>query len=301
MASVCALAVWSSAPLLQAQSSARTLYASVIDKEGAPVLDLQPADFEVKEGGKTIEIATVKLAAKPVRVALIVSDRGSGQFQPGALRFCQAVLNGGGQVGITGISTQPERFSDFSDNADVLRDGLLKVGRRAMSRTASAQLVEAILDATKDVAKDGFRPAIVVMRNGGEGPTPIRADAVREALRRSGAALYAVSTTGTQSVQGGGAPMDAAGISRAAAQSEVQEGMLTLGTILGDGSKESGGHHNQVVATSLMPTMEKLGAELVNQYEISYTLPAGTKPSDRVSVTSKRKGVTVHAPTRVAN
>jgi len=298
--SLSAVLAWSSPVLVgAAQGADRTLYVAVLDKDEQPVLDLQASDFEVKEGGKTVDITGVKLAAKPVRVSLIVSDRGTGQFQAGALRFAEAIL-GHGQVAITGISTQPERFSDFSDSVDVLREGLLKIGRRAMASGASAQLVEAIMEATKDVAREGFRPVIVVMRNGGEGPTPIRAEAVRTALRETGAALYAVSTTGTQGVAGGNAtgPVTAASVAEASARSEVQEGLMTLGTILGEGSKDTGGYHTQTIATTLVPTMQKLAAELVNQYEITYTLPAGVKASDRVSVSSKRKGLTVHAPTR---
>ena len=38
---------------------------------------------------------------------------------------------------------------------------------------------------------------------------------------------------------------------------------------------------------------------LKRQYVIEYTLPDGVKPSDRLSVTVKRKGVTLRAPTRV--
>ncbi|MCC7007410.1 MAG: hypothetical protein IT184_01195 [Acidobacteria bacterium] len=298
---LCSL-VWMAPGDLRAQADTRRIYVSVLDKDSKPVLDMQGAEFEVKEGGKAVSLGDVKLAARPVRVALIISDRGTGQFQGAALRFVEAVL-GHGEVAITGISTQPERFSDYSDSVDVLREGLLRIGRRAMASGASAQLVEAILEATKDIDREGYRPAVVIMRNGGEGPTPVRAETVREAIRRTGAVLYAISTTGTQGIQRGNptTPATAAGVAQAAAQSEVQEGMLTLGTILGEGSKDSGGYHDQVVATTLIPTMQRLAAELVNQYEITYTLPAGVKPNDRVSVSSKRKGLTVRAPTRIAN
>jgi hypothetical protein len=41
------------APALDKPSTAgtRTLYVTAVDKDGAPVTDLQPADFEVKIGG----------------------------------------------------------------------------------------------------------------------------------------------------------------------------------------------------------------------------------------------------------
>jgi len=69
--------------------------------------------------------------------------------------------------------------------------------------------------------------------------------------------------------------------------------------VLGDGAKESGGHHDQVIATTHAKALEQLADELLHQYEITYTLPDGVKPSDRLSVSSKRKGVTLRAPSRL--
>jgi hypothetical protein len=56
----------------------------------------------------------------------------------------------------------------------------------------------------------------------------------------------------------------------------------------------------QILGTTIVPEMQRIAAELVNQYEISYTLPPGVAPSDRISVSSKRQGVTVRAPSRFA-
>ena len=95
--------------------------------------------------------------------------------------------------------------------------------------------------------------------------------------------------------------MDSYSASQANAASDAAEGAMTLATIIGDGAKDSGGRHEQSIATTLVPTMQQIAAELVNQYEITYALPAGAKPSDRLSVTSKRKGLTVLAPSRIAN
>ena len=43
------------APLAQAQQR-RTVYVSVMQKDGAPVTDLTAADFDIKEGGKPVEV-----------------------------------------------------------------------------------------------------------------------------------------------------------------------------------------------------------------------------------------------------
>lgn len=283
------------------QATQRTVYAAVTEKSGTPVLDMTPADFEVKEGGKTQEIASVRIATTPLRVAMLIADRGTGQFQGSALRFVEAVL-AQGEVSITGIIMQPERAADYTSNVDAIRAGLMKIGRRGQARPG-AQLVETILETAKEIKKPGTRPVIIVMRSGGEATTPIRGELVREEIRKSGAVLYAVSTTGTQAVRASGAinSMDSYQASQANAASDAAEGAMTLAGIIGDGAKESGGRHEQSIATTLVPTMQQIASELVNQYEITYALAAGTKPSDRLAVTSKRKGLTVLAPSRIAN
>jgi hypothetical protein len=45
--------------------------------------------------------------------------------------------------------------------------------------------------------------------------------------------------------------------------------------------------------------LQHLASELLQQYRLSYTLPAGVKPSDRLSVSIARKGLSVRAPTRI--
>ena len=39
--------------------------------------------------------------------------------------------------------------------------------------------------------------------------------------------------------------------------------------------------------------------ELLNQYAISYMLPDGARPGDKMSLSSKRKGVKLLAPSRI--
>ena len=84
-------------------------------------------------------------------------------------------------------------------------------------------------------------------------------------------------------------------------RTEWAEGSMTLATILGDGSKDSGGRHEQNVSSRLIPAVQQIALELLNQYEITYTLPDGTNPSDRVSVEVNRDGVKLQAPSRIAN
>jgi hypothetical protein len=82
---------------------------------------------------------------------------------------------------------------------------------------------------------------------------------------------------------------------------ELADAALNLNVVLGDGSRESGGYHEETSLTSAVPTLERIASEIKNQYEITYTLPAGTEPSDRLQVTTRRKNVTLRAPRKIAN
>jgi VWFA-related protein len=254
-------------------------YASVVDRDGKPVTDMTAADFDVREGGKPVEIA-VKPATTPLRLALIVSDRGTGIFQVASLRLLQP-LTGKGEFSIIGVVNQPETVATYTSDGGALSDALGKIGKRGQSRDG-AQTLEALVEVADKIRKDGTRPVIVLMRIGGEPATGVTAKSVRDRLLRNGITFYAMSIAGSM-------------------KPSSTEGAVELEQVLGDGTRERGGRHAVIAVTAVAGAAEAIAAELANQYEISYTLPDGVKPSDRLQVTSKRKNVTVLAPNRIPN
>ena len=277
------------------QPNTSTVHVSVTDKTGSGVADLQAAEFELKVGGKKQEVATARQAVVPLRIAIIVSDAGTGGFQQGLANFMQKLL-GHAEFALISVIVQPETVVDYTGEGGVLSAGLRRLGTRGRQR--GAQLMEAIQNALKGVRREGRRSVILVVRVGAEAPTTVSGDDVREQLRKSGALLYVVSTVGAQRA----APSQArAGISAEQAQLRADEdadGALNLAQVLGDGATESGGRHEQVISTTLVPALEQVAAELLNQYEITFVREGG-KPGDKLSVSSKRKGVTVRAPSRL--
>jgi len=279
----------------------RTIYVSGTDKSGASVIDMQASDFEVKDGGKVCSIASVAPAEIPLRIALLVADQGTGAFQLGTGRFMQKLL-GHAEFALYSVVIQPEKLNDFAHEGAELSAALKRLGPRGRE-IGSAQLLEAIQEATTEVKHENRRPAIVVLRLGGEGPTTLNGNDVREQLRKSGAVLYVVSAAGAQ----GSAPPQARGTDAVSVQQgqlrdqELTDGQFALNQVLGDGAKESGGRHDQVIATTHAKAVEQIAEELLHQYEIKYVLPDGAKPAEKISVSTKRKGVTLHAPSRVPN
>ena len=276
----------------------RTVYVSAVDKQGAPVTDMQPADFEVKEGGKVQEIA-VKPATAPLRVSILVADWGTGSFQAGMAGFMEKLL-GHAEFELISILPQPVTVTELTGDPAKLSDGLGQLGSRG--RQQGAQLLEAIRDTAREIPSDAPRPVILVLRIGNEGVSPLSGNNVRDPLRKSGAILEVVSVgvrTAASPTAGGGLGMSAAAARAQMQDDEARQSAFALAQVMGDGARETGGRNEQVISTSLVPMLESIADELLHQYEITYTLPAGQEPDDKLEVKSKRQNVTVRAPTRL--
>ena len=300
------IAVLTSGPSVLARGDAqgltRTVFVSVLAKDGTPVTDMTSADFEVKEGGKVQEITSIKPATTPIRLHTIVSDGGTGAFQLGILRMAQA-LQGSTEFAFTSVLVQPRRLTGFTDNGQKVGESIQQLGPRGTT-SGGHQVMEAIVIALEDIAAPGKRPVLLVLRIGNEGSNPVTANVVREALRKTGTTLYVVSRSGAS--RPAATYSGASGMSSEVAQRQMEDAdradtAMNLNLVLGDGSRESGGYQQEIALTTAVPTLEQLAREIKTQYEITYVLPAGTKPSDRLQVTTKRKNVTLRAPQKIAN
>jgi len=291
------LVIGSPVPIAAArQRESRTIFVTALDRDGRPVTDLQAADFVVKLGNKPLEIVRAEPAQVALRIAVLVADAGTGGFQQALGNFMQKLL-GSAEFSLISVIVQPDVIVDYASEGAVLRDGLRRLGPRG--RQIGAQLMEAIRDAAGTVRHDGRRPVILVLRVGGEANTPLSGDEVREQVRRSGALLQVVSTLGAQRRPASSARQ---GISAEQAQMEDNDtatSSLNLGQVLGDGSKDSGGRHDQVVSTTLVPALERVADELLHQYSVTCVLPPGAKPGDKLSFSSTRKDVKLQAPARL--
>src|SRR5207249_2357042 len=59
-------------PAARAQAIQKSIYASVVNQSGAPVADLGPSDFIVREDNIRREVLRVAPADEPLQVALLV-------------------------------------------------------------------------------------------------------------------------------------------------------------------------------------------------------------------------------------
>ena len=267
----------------------RRVYVTAVDSRGAPVTDLTAADFTVKEDGKTREIVKVAPATGPLQIAILVDDNGTGIFRFAIGKFIEALL-GRAEFAISTVTGQLLRIVDYTPNAEALSAAIAKLNARPATNDGG-QLLDAISETAQDLdRRNAPRPVIIALTVGGEEHSTLPAHHVLDKLRQSGASLHVLQVANT-ALRSQSNPGTAAGL--------LGENM-NLNLVLGDGPKQSGGRRTEIVAaTGVASGTQQLAEALKHQYLIEYALPDGVKPSDKLSVAVKRKGVTLRAPTRI--
>jgi hypothetical protein len=256
-------------------TTTRTVFVTVTDSKGAPVPDLAAADFAVKEGGKTREIASAEPAKTRMRMAVMVEERllgeGFGSTRTGIFDMMKR-LQPVAEFSLVTVGLRNTTVVDYTSDLNAIADAINKLTLNPQQVT---NFGEGILDFSKNLVRQRPpRPVIVavVTPAGGEvgsGEVP----ETLNALRQTGAMLNAV----TFSSRGGSSEQ-----------------------IVDEGVKQSGGRRVEVgVSTAIPKALMQIADDLSAQYMITYTLPDGVKPDKRVNVTVTRKGISLRAPSAV--
>jgi VWFA-related protein len=289
--SALALGVLLSGGALAAQepSDSRTVYISVMDRDGTPVEDLTAADFEIKEGGRTVQVTDASITSVPMQLALIVDDNGTGLFRSALVRFVQRI-DGHAVMSLSSVTGQTMKLVDYTPSSDAILRAVATLNARP-GTPDGGQLLEGISEAADELRRrEAKRPVIIALTVGGEEHSTVHSDHVLDQLRRSGALLHVFS------------------VERSALRStvvaqrpaELLKENMHLQRVLGDGPGQTGGRHQSIVASAgFLMGLQHLASELTSQYEVSYTRPPGTKRSEKLQVSVKRKGLVVHAPAKL--
>ncbi len=163
---------------------------------------------------------------------------------------------------------------DFTDDVAALKNALGQLGARGRLQPDGDQMLEAITQSAKTLQqRKAERPVILALTVAGGQPHSVEPTNVLNTLRLSGAALNVVFVTGAD-----------------------------LGMVMGDGPKQSGGRLEQAGTGAAIPAaVIRIADALQRQYLLTYTLSDGVKLSDRITVATSRKGITLTSPSRIAD
>lgn len=279
---VALLICFSAQPGVSAQARSpreRVLYVSAVDaKTHQPVPNLTPGDLVVREDGAAREVLRVAKATSPMPVALLVDNTQAATNAIAdirkALTTFLAATQGLGPIALVTFADRPTILVDYTSSQKDLLDG---VGRIFATPGSGATLLDAIRDTARGLSKrESDRAAIVVLTTENTEFSTLYYTQVLEALRASGAMMYAVVLNNV-----------AASLTSDEARNRAQ--------VLDRGPRESGGVRFDVLASLAFESqMADLAALLKSQYRVVYARPESLIPPERLEVSSAKPEIDIH-------
>jgi hypothetical protein len=268
-------------PPLEAQSRERSMYVSVLNEAGAPVPDLGPADFIVREDNVAREVLRVVPADDPMQIEVLVDNsqaardyiRDMRTALPPFVDALTASKEGGprNEVGLVALGERPTILTQPTFDRALLHKG---VDRLFAQSGSGSYLLDAIIEVCTGFKKRGAeRPVIVALTTEGPEFSSRHFDLVLKPLKESGAALHAI-VVGPLSTDTG-------------------EDAHNRAIVLDQGPIESGGRFDHILTSmALAGRLTQLAAELTHQYKVTFARPESLIPPEHTTVSAARPGLT---------
>ena len=264
----------------------RTIYVSVVDRDGQPVPGLTPADLSVKEGGKDREITSVSVPTTRMHLALLVEESitADSSVRTGLFEFVKRMLPQA-DVSLITVGLRNTTVTPFTSDINSIVAGINGFSLR--QNPVGENMAEGIAEQAKAFQTSRpERPVMVVVGLEVMQASTERPERVLTELRLSRAILYAVTLSGGFETANVGDLAD----------------LAERGKVIGEGTKQSGGQRFETARTPAVPrALQRVADELLAQYQITYVLPDGAALSDRLNVSLRKKGPTLRAPTRITD
>jgi Ca-activated chloride channel family protein len=264
-----AVSLGASTPQFRTTTKTVAVYATVIDKAGAPVRDLTAADFQIEDGGAKTPITVFKSDVEPISVAVLLDT--SPSLFPVASRTGLAVgefmkhLTAGDRACAGTFSQSVTLDPSLSGDASV-------IVRRLASPTpwpAGTAIWDAVDAGRKALEPEGGKRVVILVTDGADNSSRTDPNEARNGLQRAGLMVYAIAVRGRFGLD----------------TSEI--GALANAT---------GGRTIELRAADDIPAaMAAIADELHHQYTIGFTPEKLDDKLHRVEVKVKRAGLTVRA------
>jgi VWFA-related protein len=259
-----------------AQTVEREMFVSVLDQADKPVTTLGVPDFIVREDGRVREVLRARRAAEPIDIALLVDNSQAlgnqvNDVRKGLEAFI-ARMRPQAQISIVGFGDRPTIYADYTNSPELLKRG---VGFIFPIQGAGAYVLDAVREVLKGLdTRKPERSAVVVVFAGGREFSTDQYQPLVDGLKARGTALH-VLTIGTTT------PPDV----------QTSEGR-NRELLFDRGSSETGGRRDNVLTSMAAgDALERLAAELLAQYRITFARPDALVPPQRTEVAVRPPGL----------
>ncbi len=270
--------LWTVAP--SAQALQRSIYTSVLTKEGAPVADLGPSDFVVREDNLSREVLKVEPSTAPMQVALLVDNSQAARNNIRDIREATNDFIKGmtgtpvkNEVAVIAVAERPTMIVDYTtDQAKLLKGA----GSIFSQSNSGAYMLDGIFETAQGFKKrEAARPVIVAIATNGPELSTRYHDQLLSSLHGVGASFHLVMV--------GTPPTDIL-------SSEGRERAMTFS----QGTEATGGRYDNVLAASALPDrLKQVANELTHQYLVTYARPQTLIPPEHVTISGKNPNLVV--------
>jgi hypothetical protein len=269
------------ATLVRAQPRERSMYVSVVNDAGAPVENLGPSDFVVREDNVAREVLRVAPADDPMQIEILVDNSQAARDYIRDMRaalppFVDALTepNDSGrrnEVGIVALAERPTILAEPTFDRAQLRKGIDRLFAQSGS---GSYLLDAIIEVSKGFKKrDAQRPVIVAITTEGPEFSSRHFDLVLTPLKDASASLNAIVI----------GPMS----------NDTSDDAHNRNIVLDQGPRDSGGHFEHLLTSmALASKLPQLAAELTHQYKVTFGRPESLIPPEHTTVSVNRPGMT---------
>jgi hypothetical protein len=263
---------------LVAQAIQRSMYVSVLNDAGAPVENLGPTDFIIREDNAAREVLSVRPATEPMQIAILVDTSQAARDEIQHIRtalppFVGALTSGDvkNEVAIIAIGERPTVFTDYTTNRATLQKGIDRIWSM---QGAGTYLLDGLVETAQGFKKrEASRPVVVSITTEGAELGNWQHDQVLAPLKAAGAAYHAI-TLGRPS-------------------SSLSDEMRNRNIVLDEGPRQTGGSRGELLTgMALGPKLTQLANELTHQYRVVYSRPQSLIPPEKTTVTAAKPGLT---------
>jgi hypothetical protein len=254
-------------PIVPAAQERKAIIVTVLDQAGAAVRDVTAGDLAVVEDGATREVVEVKPATDPMAIAILVDNTKPTMGKNAPTQELRAALTTFVKT-VQGASPESQiGLWEFAGAGVMIQkptpkteDLLKRISKMFPAQQPGGVLLEALVDASKELSKRGAGPRRIIVSisfNSPETSTMEPRD-VAMAMRKAGVNFWAIQTSGN-------------GDTSAASNGTS----MTRDLILNNVTQASGGmRYTGTSAIALEAQMKAIADALTSQYIVTYARPA---------------------------
>ena len=269
---ITALVIAAVAPVVFGQGEERTIYASVVDRDGAPALDLTLKDFIVREDGVSREVLRVAKDDDPLQIALLIDNSAVmrprlTQLRKAAAAFVSATREGV-PIALITLAERPTIAVGYTTDQAQLQQSIEKM----FSFEAGNYLLDGIAETSQALAKRTmWRSVIAVITGLGPEMSYRQYTEVLRFFRDGGASLHVL-------------------------QLGMGVGEQGREIVVSRGTSETGGRFEEVLTPAALELKARqLATEISNQYRVTYARPARLIPPKKIEVSVRRPNLRVRS------